>query len=534
MPAAPARTAERPGSPADPWAEESSSGPEAKPPASPKPLGDSPAPLFLPLLLEDRSGPRAGDSPPVRVRLTWESGEPPHSVLVDGEDSGSIVAGRLSESALDKFRERREAGFRDAVLDAEPGQPFGHVASALDALRQVQFDTIALAPPPPEAARPPPGPFGSAWSVRGLPRSRSTAEESLARGEDWVEISLDADGRARVATPHKEAAPIEAEKLARGLQRNASRLRPGGKGRSGLVVRVLADRTTPYAAVRWLVARCEEAGVGRMEFGVELPRPEAPPPAPEAEPAVDPSQVKTWVLRAHLPKDRGLAPDPDEDEEAALNEKLPIRVTLLWDQKTRQAKLYVGQQYMGIFGADAVRAAETRIREIVRIATDKGEIDAERSVPFGHVTAVMEMLVRAGVRRTSFAAPPEGNRMAREVSEEPECLVPEAEAPVPYTTGPDLGEVLMLTRGGRILWVGTDPMGNPAKPRALTDEDMYQLLSFSARRHPKDPANPMLSSLAVLVRGDRQAPWGRVCAVLMACARVGIWRIEFAVTRAGR
>ncbi|MCI0340052.1 MAG: hypothetical protein L0216_02680, partial [Planctomycetales bacterium] len=44
--------------------------------------------------------------------------------------------------------------------------------------------------------------------------------------------------------------------------------------------------------------------------------------------------------------------------------QLPIRVTLMWNAHTRQAKVYVGQSYMGLADEGGLKAAEKRVGEI--------------------------------------------------------------------------------------------------------------------------------------------------------------------------
>ncbi|MCI0342172.1 MAG: biopolymer transporter ExbD [Planctomycetales bacterium] len=105
-------------------------------------------------------------------------------------------------------------------------------------------------------------------------------------------------------------------------------------------------------------------------------------------------------LLAYLPKDKGLKNVKIEEQ------KLPIRVTLMWNAHTRQAKVYVGQQYMGIADKGGLKAAESRVREIKTTGTEKAEIDAEPKMPFKYVVETLNALIRTRVKEISFAAAP--------------------------------------------------------------------------------------------------------------------------------
>ncbi|MCI0342170.1 MAG: biopolymer transporter ExbD [Planctomycetales bacterium] len=105
-------------------------------------------------------------------------------------------------------------------------------------------------------------------------------------------------------------------------------------------------------------------------------------------------------LLAYLPKTMGPHNVPSPEE------KLPIRVTLHWNPHTRQAKVYVGQQYMGIADRGGIAAAETRVREIRTTGTEKAEIDAQPVLPFRYVSDTLNALIRSRVKEISFAASP--------------------------------------------------------------------------------------------------------------------------------
>ncbi len=108
-------------------------------------------------------------------------------------------------------------------------------------------------------------------------------------------------------------------------------------------------------------------------------------------------------LLAYLPKDKGLKNVKIEEQ------KLPIRVTLMWNAHTRQAKVYVGQQYMGIADKGGLRAAENRVREIKTTGTEKAEIDAETKMPYRYVLETLNALIRTRIKEISFAASPPGS-----------------------------------------------------------------------------------------------------------------------------
>ncbi len=109
-------------------------------------------------------------------------------------------------------------------------------------------------------------------------------------------------------------------------------------------------------------------------------------------------------LLAYLPKTMSshLNTPPPEYE------KLPIRLTLLWNAHTRQAKVYVGQQYMGIADRGGLGAAERRVQEIRTTGTDKAEIDAQPVIPFRYISDALNTLIRSRVKEISFAAAPRG------------------------------------------------------------------------------------------------------------------------------
>ena len=103
-------------------------------------------------------------------------------------------------------------------------------------------------------------------------------------------------------------------------------------------------------------------------------------------------------LLAYLPKDKGLKNVKVEEQ------KLPIRVSLYWNDKTRQCKVYVGMKLSGIADQGGIEAAEKRVKEIKATGTEKSEIDADPKIPYKYVVDCLNMLIRARMKEISFAA----------------------------------------------------------------------------------------------------------------------------------
>ena len=59
--------------------------------------------------------------------------------------------------------------------------------------------------------------------------------------------------------------------------------------------------------------------------------------------------------------------------------------------------------------------------------------------------------------------------------------------------------------------------------RAMILEELTDLLAERRRAHGE--------ALELRIRADRSVPYGRVEAVMLACARAGIWNVAYAVTR---
>ena len=103
-------------------------------------------------------------------------------------------------------------------------------------------------------------------------------------------------------------------------------------------------------------------------------------------------------LLAYLPKDKGLKNVKVEEQ------KLPIRVTMMWNVATQQAKVYVGQTFTGIADQGGLDKARNKVREIKATGTDKAEIDAQPDLPFRYVVECLNMLITTNVKEISFAA----------------------------------------------------------------------------------------------------------------------------------
>ncbi len=462
------------------------------------------------------------------MQLTWTEGHPPKTLFVNEDDVGGIQHGVLPQGAHRALQALRESGFRDAVIEADADQPFAQVVAVITLLRRCGIEGIRFAspragfdPPRTEAGSP-------VWKIRGLPRA-STAELSTAREGGWIEVALDEDGRGRVTVPGKAPVATDPDKLVRGVSYHARRVQTeAGGGRSGLIVRIRADRQTPYGPVRWVVARCADAGVARVEFVVESAEPAR---AAEAPPDVDPASVRTWVLRAHLPTADEEAPDPEGGAEALAS--LPIRLTLMRSRTTLQTKVYVGQHYAGVVEQGGLERAQERVRDIVASATVLAEVDSEGTVPYRQVVETVEMLRRGGIRRTTYAAaPPDPPTEAPPPPDSRECEIPEAEAPVPFQAPHAASAEVFVLRNGSYLWSGPAADGVRSPPRPAAPRKLREALSDAARRLPADNrASYRLSAGTILVHADREVPWRFVQHVFQECAAMGFWRIELAVRR---
>ena len=79
--------------------------------------------------------------------------------------------------------------------------------------------------------------------------------------------------------------------------------------------------------------------------------------------------------------------------------------------------------------------------------------------------------------------------------------------------------ILNVTRGGAIKYRGQE----------LNQRQLLNLLKTEAQLE-RDLTNPRLSARAVLIRGDIEAEYKYVRMIMQACAEVGIWKLELAVT----
>ena len=105
-------------------------------------------------------------------------------------------------------------------------------------------------------------------------------------------------------------------------------------------------------------------------------------------------------LLAYLPKDKGLKNVKVEEQ------KLPIRVSMRWNPRTQQAKIYVGTTNLGIVEQGGLEKAMRQVQRIFKTGTTKSEIDAVPELPFRYVVQVLNMLMQTDVEEISFAAQP--------------------------------------------------------------------------------------------------------------------------------
>ncbi len=236
----------------------------------------------------------------------------------------------------------------------------------------------------------------------------------------------------------------------------------------------------------------------------------------------------TWVLPAHLPCGDSMPP-----REEGCGDRRTFRLTLEWDSNLRQAKMYVGPKYTGFANAESpgdLRATESEVRDLLaRGEVDRAELDAHPRVPFGIVIAAMDMLLRAGVAETRFAAfPPEEPEAIPGSSESRTLEPPPATRGAPFEGTPARHEEILVERDRRFVWMATDAPAAPKSPTQVTVAELGRRLDAAARRKP-DPVNHQLSTATVLVRADRLVRWVAIATILQECAKVGIWRIEFAV-----
>lgn len=78
---------------------------------------------------------------------------------------------------------------------------------------------------------------------------------------------------------------------------------------------------------------------------------------------------------------------------------LPARITITWNVATRQAKVYVGQSFVGIVGQGGETRAAQQIAKLVSAAAPTGtplesDLDADTMLPLQHLLQVLSALER--------------------------------------------------------------------------------------------------------------------------------------------
>jgi len=95
--------------------------------------------------------------------------------------------------------------------------------------------------------------------------------------------------------------------------------------------------------------------------------------------------------------------------------------------------------------------------------------------------------------------------------------LPEATESVPDRPESRRRLILNVSAGGDIV----------CRKRVLSEAELAREIRLAADLQ-RDRANPTLSNLPVLVRGDRRAEYAAVQRILQACAKSGVWQIELA------
>lgn len=264
--------------------------------------------------------------------------------------------------------------------------------------------------------------------------------------------------------------------------------------------------------------------------------PEAAPPAKPAPPG--PLVPGYRLLAATLPRAEPARPAPDEadedDDDRLDANPLPIRVTVMWNPVTQQAKLYVGQTPTGTLEQDGLPKCLAKCRQVLETLEVPGvEIDAMPDLPWEHFVRVYAALRSLPTERFSFAA-------GAPADATPTDGVGKVPARLPGWTPPtacvvDGSDDARWPAKDEPLCVAIDPavgyavrFGPEMTPTAMRYDEFGPYLRELVKRRPAVPGTK-LSSLKLALFMPPKATWRHAMLVLMTSARLGVWDIAFAV-----
>ncbi|MHC5022059.1 MAG: hypothetical protein ACYTGX_18525 [Planctomycetota bacterium] len=213
---------------------------------------------------------------------------------------------------------------------------------------------------------------------------------------------------------------------------------------------------------------------------------------------------------------------------------LPARITITWNVATRQAKVYVGQSFVGIVGQGGETRAAQQIAKLVTAAAPSGrplesDLDADPWLPIQRLLQVLSALerlpstdseVRAPVRpallaeptaRKIFSTPPPIGRRAK-----PSGSLPKIEYAPPI---PSKRESLILAYdAGAGIWRAGDDARALELVRPM-DMEQWLIRELSAHDNRKE--------LQVLLSLPKDTPWEQAQAVAGVLLSQGVTDFYF-------